>query len=900
MERFPSLFLSWILLSFPLGLMSSPRMVAGNQDAELVQQLEELRLKTFAYRAEAQTAIDTLFTRLHPETTPRAWIKAYALASAATREQTKAPPFAQVIDQAKQVADPHLLAEVYLSQALQSRGDQAVETALQELKEARNAARTSGDNLLTGMILAETAYTYSILNNRPGGIQAIEEALAIMQGHPNHPHYLYAQSTLSILLYYLERSDEALRISKEVFAKFSAQKNYYSAALEACNIGLAYRQRDPHSAEAITYFDAAIELAGKSGDRDALAGALNGKAHAYLERKPKLAIPLLVEAIDIYQKAKDKIFETEAILTLAEAYLKAGDIRNARETISRVTSNPQLSVIYPELNLSLQSEIAAAEKNFEAAYKAHVDYHAHWRAKKETEETAELNKLASTLNFKLEEEKNRTLKVELGNQQLALEKAEKEKQLLVATLGFFLLIVAAMLWGLWQGYQIHQQKKLQQEIMDSVHEGILRFGADRRIAHPYSKHLELLLGQTALSGLSIVDALFPDPSEEKSMVEACLDAIIDEERAAWDFNAVHLPGEIHLRGRIVQLFWHPIPNLLGLTGHVMLVLRDISEQRNYELLLQNERQQRDLHNSHALELKKADVMQVERFIKRLQQSVQACLQDVPTRAMLLRKLHTWKGEARTHGLKGLAEEIHLLEDHWAQGTTAMSAADVTEHLTSFHTTVKDYVSLLEDSNLQGQVPRQLNLFSVASDLFFEARTRLQQEGIRWGEVKVIDGLELWNDDTADLVRTVLLHAISNSIDHGFIRASPVFRQAAQAAFEAGVRRVDSELIIDWCDNGQGIHWDKIQELARSKGMGNATREELVDVLFLDGISTADQLSLSSGRGVGLAAIKSICDDRGGKVMLLDRPQQTGACLEVRLPLDSTGKLAAPTILQNAS
>ena len=38
-----------------------------------------------------------------------------------------------------------------------------------------------------------------------------------------------------------------------------------------------------------------------------------------------------------------------------------------------------------------------------------------------------------------------------------------------------------MIWGLWQGYQMKRQKKLQQEIMDSVHEGILRFGADRRI-----------------------------------------------------------------------------------------------------------------------------------------------------------------------------------------------------------------------------------------------------------------------------------------------------------------------------------------------------------------------------------------------------------------------------------
>ncbi|WP_176736452.1 ATP-binding protein [Oligoflexus tunisiensis] len=893
MERFPYFFLLWFFLSLNARALANPAA-----DETALQQLETLRLKTFAFKAEAQAEIDALFVSLNANDHPRAWLKAYALASAQVRTVHKAPPYSTVLEQAQQLADPHLLATLYLSKALQSRGEEAMEQAVDELKKAVQAARAGNDPLLVGMILAETAYTYSIFHNRHGGIQAIEEALAIMQAHPDHPHYLYAQSTLSILMYYLDRKDEALRISKEVFQKFSEQKNYYSAAIEACNIGLAYRDIDPHSPEVIAYFDAAIKLAAQSRDRDALAGALSGKAHAYLDRQPAQAIPLLHEVIAIYQKENDKIFETEGILTLAEAYLNAGDIRKARRTINKVRRNPKYGNIYTERTLSLESRIAAAERNFEAAYKAHLAYHDYWETRKKTEESAELSKLSSALNFKLEEEKNRTLQVELENQrqarslldqqnrnqQLALEKAEKEKQFLTATLGLCLIIVGVMLWGLWQGYQIKRQKKLQQEIMDSVHEGILRFGADRRIAHPYSKHLEELLGQRSLSGAPIVDLLFPESTEQKSMIEACLSAIIDEDRTAWEFNAVHLPSEIQLKGRILQLFWHPILNRVGLTDHVMLVLRDITEQRNYEKLLQNERHERDQRNIRVLELRHADRLQVERFLQRLHEANHINLVTPPPLAILLRHLHTWKGEARTHGLKELAAEIHQLEDLCAHATSTQQLHQLQENLNHFQQLIDGYRSLLEDPALPTQVSRRLNLLALASDLLFEARSRLQQEGIRWGGARVTDALEDWNEPTAELVRTVLLHAISNSIDHGFVRAPDSFRSRIQAQFEVEIRQDTDALIISLGDNGQGIQWSKIEDLARSKGLATTTREELVETLFRDGFSTADQLSLSSGRGVGLAAIKGLCDEHGGQVRLMDRPAQPGTQLEVRLPL----------------
>jgi chemotaxis protein histidine kinase CheA len=365
------------------------------------------------------------------------------------------------------------------------------------------------------------------------------------------------------------------------------------------------------------------------------------------------------------------------------------------------------------------------------------------------------------------------------------------------------------------------------------------------------------------------------------MVETCLDAIIGEDRAAWEFNSVHLPAEIHLRDRMVQLYWHPIPNRMGMTEYVMLVLRDVTEQRNYEALLQNERHERDLRNVKTLELRQANFLQVERFLQRVAQSNQARIPALPPATELLRVLHTWKGEARTLGLKSLAAEIHGLEDVWSQG----AVGNAKERLETLQVMVKDYLSLLDDPLLHAHGVRKISLSSVCQDLFHEAQTRLLTEGIAWGEIKMVDAIPTWTEARADLVRAILLHAISNSIDHGFIRAPAEFRARVKVELETEVRIMDTELVINLYDNGQGIQWDRIQELAASRGVVAQTRDELQHVLFSDGFSSADQMSLSSGRGVGLAAIQGICEEQGGRASLRDRPEQNGAHLEVRLPVN---------------
>jgi len=73
------------------------------------------------------------------------------------------------------------------------------------------------------------------------------------------------------------------------------------------------------------------------------------------------------------------------------------------------------------------------------------------------------------------------------------------------------------------------------------------------------------------------------------------------------------------------------------------------------------------------------------------------------------------------------------------------------------------------------------------------------------------------------------------------------------------------------DDGRGIDWDRVAASARSRGLPHATRDDLESALYVDGVTTAAVANEISGRGVGMAAIRSEVHDLGGRLALASEP-----------------------------
>jgi two-component system chemotaxis sensor kinase CheA len=135
----------------------------------------------------------------------------------------------------------------------------------------------------------------------------------------------------------------------------------------------------------------------------------------------------------------------------------------------------------------------------------------------------------------------------------------------------------------------------------------------------------------------------------------------------------------------------------------------------------------------------------------------------------------------------------------------------------------------------------------------------------------------------------LMHMIRNSMDHGI--EPPDVRAAAG---KPEVARIDlkafhlaGQIVIQVIDDGRGLDHDKIIAKARSKGLisdgATLTDNEIVNLIFEPGFSTAEQVSDISGRGVGMDVVRRQIQKLRGIIDVRSTPGR-GTEFSLRLPL----------------
>ena len=143
----------------------------------------------------------------------------------------------------------------------------------------------------------------------------------------------------------------------------------------------------------------------------------------------------------------------------------------------------------------------------------------------------------------------------------------------------------------------------------------------------------------------------------------------------------------------------------------------------------------------------------------------------------------------------------------------------------------------------------------------------------------------------ELIGDPLVHLVRNALDHG-IEDPETRRKAGKPP--AGVLRLEAsqegdQVVVSVSDDGCGIVPEKVGKKAVEKGLlsaerlGSLTRRELLDLIFLPGFSTAEQISEVSGRGVGMDVVCSNLKKLNGSVDI-DSTPGVGTTLRLRLPL----------------
>ncbi|MET3546118.1 two-component system chemotaxis sensor kinase CheA [Paenibacillus favisporus] len=196
------------------------------------------------------------------------------------------------------------------------------------------------------------------------------------------------------------------------------------------------------------------------------------------------------------------------------------------------------------------------------------------------------------------------------------------------------------------------------------------------------------------------------------------------------------------------------------------------------------------------------------------------------------------------------------------------------------------------SDLQNIV---LKLRMVPVDTVFSRFPRMVRDLAKSLDKKlelVITGAETELDRTViDEIGDPLVHLLRNAVDHGI--ESPQDRVAAGKpetgtvhlrAFHSG-----NHVFIEIEEDGRGIYRDNVLKSALKKGIvteeeaKGMSDEQVHQLLFAPGFSTAEKISDVSGRGVGLDVVKAKITSLGGQVTIYSTPGK-GTNFSVQLPL----------------
>ncbi|MET0295172.1 MAG: chemotaxis protein CheA, partial [Phenylobacterium sp.] len=135
----------------------------------------------------------------------------------------------------------------------------------------------------------------------------------------------------------------------------------------------------------------------------------------------------------------------------------------------------------------------------------------------------------------------------------------------------------------------------------------------------------------------------------------------------------------------------------------------------------------------------------------------------------------------------------------------------------------------------------------------------------------------------------ITHMLRNAIDHGL--ETPQERLAAGKPEEGAVRLAalhrGGRIVIEVQDDGRGINREKVKGKAIANGLISEdavlTDDEIDNLIFLPGFSTADAVSDLSGRGVGMDVVKRSVVGLGGRISISSEPGK-GSKFTMSLPL----------------
>jgi two-component system, chemotaxis family, sensor kinase CheA len=442
-------------------------------------------------------------------------------------------------------------------------------------------------------------------------------------------------------------------------------------------------------------------------------------------------------------------------------------------------------------------------------------------------------------------------------------------------------------------------------VMDTVNQGLLMANRDLVMSGEKSTVLTHWFGPAA-NGQKLTDYLGKHDETFAQGLDLCWDQVIAD-MLPLELAMDQLPRHFSVEDKHFELSYTPVLDKGQSLSQALVVVNDVTAARQRERI---EAEQRDVIQLLGRIAK--DRIGVLEFLNEARDLVNAienpALQD---RTVTRRLVHTLKGNSMIFGVQTVASVCHELETEMDETNDSLSTAgrrELRECWTHISNTLdmllgrqaerieideSEYEALLaavthgEKSESLRERIRALKLEPSARRLM-RAAEQAQAVAKRLGKpplhISIEDnGIRLDPQQWATFW-SAFVHVIRNAVDHGIETADERLQagKAAEGSVALRTQITADTFSIVLSDDGRGIDWSALAAKAQRRGLPSQSQEDLVEALFADGVSTRDDVTEYSGRGIGMGVLRDACRARGGDLRVESQPGK-GTTVEFRFP-----------------
>jgi len=440
-------------------------------------------------------------------------------------------------------------------------------------------------------------------------------------------------------------------------------------------------------------------------------------------------------------------------------------------------------------------------------------------------------------------------------------------------------------------------------ILDNVGQGFVTAGLDGTIGNECSRSMIDWFGAPS-EGVPIWTYLAGYDPNLAAWVELGFGSLRDETMER-EVVIDQLPRRLDRNGRPFRVEYRAIGKPLNA---LLVVVSDITD----ELARQRaEGAQREL--LAVIEKAYRDRAGFVAFIHETNEVVRRNRTSVPLEE-LKRQIHTLKGNAALFGVTTVSQVCHDLEtamDADAAAPDQAAWAVLCDAWQAFHDRIDSLLGVSERRTVLVDWEEYQAVVAMLSDPEPSWATRIR----RWGQDPTRSHLERFAEQAQQLAHRLdkaeldieirdhdlrldaerfapvwgaVVHAVNNAVDHGIEPTDQriAVGKPARARMVLSTEQRDHELIVEIQDDGGGIDWHAVARRAAALGLPATTQNDLSDALLAGGLSTTLEVSETSGRGVGMSALRAICIELGGRVELTSEHGR-GTTVRCVVPLTRT-------------